>query len=274
MFKALQKQTGEEILLLEPKWLKEIKELRALDKADLLVCQGCLQPVRVRVPRYRRTHFAHKHLANCTFGAVSPELLQAQVHWVFLRSMLHEDPGKPGTIYLTTTERAFVQPSEHDAAKETMGQAVQGSLHYLDPETGLLTTFRGLRLAHAPQVFTGRKEATAALAGSRRAAVRGAESSSTRGRRRACGVTARNKASASGRKLAAWSVCRRSNPAWPARRSPSQPDQIPDPTRAPAEPRQPFARQAICLICGETTTDWVTYYGGTGKCICRKCSSI
>jgi hypothetical protein len=35
--------------------------------------------------------------------------------------------------------------------------------------------------------------------------------------------------------------------------------------------RQPFARAATCIVCGEKTTDWITYYGAQGACLCRKC---
>jgi hypothetical protein len=244
MFKSIYLITGEEIVILDPRWREQIAQLRSLASQDQLVCQGCRQPVRVRVPRFRRAHYAHKHLHNCTFGQASPELLQAravlyewlltqfgaretgkaltlekapgetqgivlprpvdgwvemgektfaywivetrlhlddrqrllawaersgaQVHWVFLSSLLHEAEEQPGKVYLSTTERAFLAPSEYETAgishsltaPGSLRPEVPGSLHYLDAELGSVTTFRGLRLAHAPQVFTGQKEQT------------------------------------------------------------------------------------------------------------------
>ncbi len=79
MFKALDTQTGNDIVILDPRWIQQIDALRRLDHANLLVCQGCRQPVRVRVGSgKRRRHFAHKHLHNCAYGNESPILLQAR----------------------------------------------------------------------------------------------------------------------------------------------------------------------------------------------------
>jgi hypothetical protein len=78
MFKCVHLPTGETILILEEAWRARIGELRRFDRQDLLVCQGCQQPVRVRAGRHRRWHFAHKHLQNCRFDQVSPAVLHAR----------------------------------------------------------------------------------------------------------------------------------------------------------------------------------------------------
>jgi hypothetical protein len=76
MYKAIDLPTGEEIIILNASWAGRIGQLRAMDSQDRLVCQGCLQPVRVRAGRRRRAHFAHKHLQGCSYGTESPEILE------------------------------------------------------------------------------------------------------------------------------------------------------------------------------------------------------
>ena len=78
MYKAIRRDTGREIIILEPSWSDEVDTLRTWDQEDLLVCQECKQPVRVRAGDIRAWHFAHKHLRNCPIGHESPELLQAR----------------------------------------------------------------------------------------------------------------------------------------------------------------------------------------------------
>lgn len=78
MFKALHRHTGEEIVILDPRWRRQIERLRSLDEQDILVCQGCLQPVRLRAGVVKRWHFAHKHLQNCPYEFESPILLHCR----------------------------------------------------------------------------------------------------------------------------------------------------------------------------------------------------
>jgi hypothetical protein len=78
VYKAVHRQNGEEILTLSLAWRERKDELRALDHADLLLCQGCLQPVRLKAGRFKRVHFAHKHLQGCSYGEASSRLLAAR----------------------------------------------------------------------------------------------------------------------------------------------------------------------------------------------------
>jgi hypothetical protein len=75
MYKAVNQHSGEDIIILDVNWEEELDTLRLLGKQDVLVCQGCRQPVRVRAGEFRRWHFAHKHRHNCTYGHDSPTLL-------------------------------------------------------------------------------------------------------------------------------------------------------------------------------------------------------
>lgn len=78
MYKCLNKFSGVEIIILDPEWRVQVKQLRVLDKQNILVCPGCRQPVRVRTGLVKRWHFAHKHLLNCPFENESPALLKSR----------------------------------------------------------------------------------------------------------------------------------------------------------------------------------------------------
>jgi hypothetical protein len=78
MFKASNKQTLEDVVILDPKWSNQIDHLRKLDKRDRLVCPGCQQPVRVRAGRKKRWHFAHKHLQDCPLSHEAAIVLEAR----------------------------------------------------------------------------------------------------------------------------------------------------------------------------------------------------
>ncbi len=78
MYKALHQPSDQEIIILDPRWKAQIEYLRALDKQDILICPGCREPVRVRAGKFKRSHFAHKHLQNCPFEQESPQLLQTR----------------------------------------------------------------------------------------------------------------------------------------------------------------------------------------------------
>jgi len=78
MFKAINKKTDEDIIILDEIWEQKIEYLRSLDRKNIILCPGCLQPVRVRAGKLKRWHFAHKHLQNCPYGYESPTLLNAR----------------------------------------------------------------------------------------------------------------------------------------------------------------------------------------------------
>lgn len=78
MFKAINRETGEGVILLAARWSGEEATLRALCQQDVLVCQECRQPVRARLGEVRRWHFAHKSRLTCALTSESPALLQAR----------------------------------------------------------------------------------------------------------------------------------------------------------------------------------------------------
>jgi hypothetical protein len=92
MFKALNIRDDAEVIIIDPKWQGGIESLRAMDRQDLLVCQGCREPVRVRAGQERRHHFAHKHLLSCSYSDESAALREARaVLYEWLSGKFGED---------------------------------------------------------------------------------------------------------------------------------------------------------------------------------------
>lgn len=92
MYKAVNRLSGEEYLVLHPKWRERRDELRAVSNAGLAVCQSCQQPVRLKAGRRLRMHFAHLHQAGCSAGHESSAVIAARAvlfDWVNTRM-----PGK------------------------------------------------------------------------------------------------------------------------------------------------------------------------------------
>jgi hypothetical protein len=227
MYKAIHAQSGAEIIILSPFWKKKINQLREMDAQDILVCQGCRQPLRVKAGEIKRPHFAHKHLQACSFGVETPEILNARAvlygwlerqfgesvtleklpqgvdlpraidcwvdapggamaywiieagikleprltiksaidqlkvhaHWICLSSMLHVEKKEFQSLLLSPTERAFLQTTPYDEMEA--GAGVPGAtLHYLDAQTEILTTYRALTLFHRPNWYKGLRKTT------------------------------------------------------------------------------------------------------------------
>jgi Competence protein CoiA-like family len=180
-------------------------------------------------------------------------------HWIFTSNMLREDPVHPGWVHLTTTEREFLQPSSLDNLAEVAGEQAGFSVHYLDPVRSWLVTFRRLHLQHPPQRYSGRKLENP-LDQVKILVETGEFIHPTE-------IT--------------WLEMYQQK-AFAAQRRLSKQKQIDAnfskekyvlPLDNQIAYRQPFQRQAVCRICGKTTTDWVSFSGKTGACLCRECSS-
>jgi hypothetical protein len=75
VYKAVHRESGEEILTLHPAWRGRSDELRRLAGEGMLVCQGCRQAVRLKAGPRKRPHFAHRHLQGCSYGQESARVL-------------------------------------------------------------------------------------------------------------------------------------------------------------------------------------------------------
>jgi len=340
MYKAIHRETNAEIVILEPTWAEQIKSLRNWGKRDVLVCQECQQPVRVRAGQVRAWHFAHKHRQDCPIGHESPQLLQARarlyrwlvgkfgtervtlekrtegadlprpvdcwvkgecnfaywifeaglkpqrrdvlhtalarpdvvVHWLFLTAMLQQDEDDNGAVHLTTTEREFMRPSDYDNPVFPGGR----TLHYLDHATGGVTTYRGLHLRHAPQVYQGKPLVHP---------IDQILVSPKTGEFVHPGEHEQLKAYQEEKKKREKIASRLTSPTLSQR-----PAIVPPPAKASSPPSPVSLNPAnspqssstvpidipvgICEICGEETNDWWYYDGKTGKCRCRKCQRL
>jgi hypothetical protein len=107
VYKAVHRQSGEEILTLHPDWRGRKNELRRLTGEDLLVCQGCRQAVRLKAGPHKRPHFAHRHLQGCSYGQESPRVLAA-------RALLYEwlADQAPGRVEAEVSLPGLLRPAD------------------------------------------------------------------------------------------------------------------------------------------------------------------
>jgi len=92
MFKALNIRDNTEVVIIDPKWIRAINQLREYGRQNILVCQGCNQPVRVRAGDQRREHFAHKHKESCDYADESAILRNSRaVLYEFLKNKFGEN---------------------------------------------------------------------------------------------------------------------------------------------------------------------------------------
>ncbi len=119
MFKSINKSSGRPVVILDPEWDSQIDVLRTLANQDLLVCQECSQPVRVRAggesavgregKRIIRRHFAHKHKQDCTYGAESYKILRARA---VLYDFLYKKFGQKVTLEKKIEDSRFFRAAD------------------------------------------------------------------------------------------------------------------------------------------------------------------
>lgn len=107
MYKALDVRDNSEVVIINPKWLTAIDQLRELGKQDILICQGCKQPVWVRAGEQKQKHFAHKHLENCNYADESPILRNSRA---VLYEWLVNQFGENVTIEKQVNETDLFRP--------------------------------------------------------------------------------------------------------------------------------------------------------------------
>lgn len=348
MFKALNKRTDQEIIILAPEWIDQIDHLRTLGRQDILVCQECKQPVRVRAGEIRIQHFAHKHQQDCPYGHESPTLLkakmilykwlcskfgagvtlekrlegdlpryvdcwvgvescsfaywiiesgmrlqkrktikegltqaQASVNWVFVADILNEDENDSNRVHLSTTEREFMQQSVYDEMTQGWRLGVGESLHYLDPDSETLITFRNLHLIHGPQMYEGTKkesEISSVLVSPKTGEfVHPGEHEALQEyekRKREREKEQRKQADALQRHRYTRNALVQSSPLVPY--EPLQKSGLGDVQQYTQEENSvspsPVKLEATCRICGARTSDWVVHYAANNTCECRECA--
>lgn len=144
MYKAVDCETGEEIIILDPFWRKRLDQLRALDHAGRLVCQGCRQQLRVKAGPVRRAHFAHRHLKACSYGSESPEILSARaVLYGWLKAQFDPSRGREASVTLEKQLAGSGLPRPVDCWVETR----EGCFAYWIIEAGIKLEPREVILA-------------------------------------------------------------------------------------------------------------------------------
>jgi hypothetical protein len=217
----------------------------------------------------------------------------AALNWVFLPRDARR--GRlPGRANLSATERELLAPSEFDAVYcESAGS--QGSLHCLDPESRVLTTYRALVCVESPQFYEGQEVATELSRVlvmpndgefvhpgeyQRLQVVREHLRQQEEASRKAQEAAERRRAERAAAAQAA--AARAAAQAQPTLSPPT------DRAQAPAKafdflaaktswlnrPKTPAAieePEGTCTLCGKRTRDWVVFDTKTGECKCRDC---
>jgi hypothetical protein len=199
------------------------------------------------------------------------EACELQTHTLFTSTMLHPDEFSPQNIFLTTTERAFMTSSQFDQSIRGYGLFQGKTLHYLDAENRLLITYRNLHLVHPPQEFAGTPIhsplASVAPFSSNGEFLHPGEE------RKLQKIQIETQYLFEKQQRTIPSLLKK---APLNQREGSSLNPVPsfETTAGQDKDRNPFEKNAPCSLCGKTTSDWITYDGKTGTCLCRSCYNI
>ncbi|MFT5700922.1 MAG: hypothetical protein ACI8ZB_003807 [Desulforhopalus sp.] len=96
MFKSIDCNTKQQIIIIDPYWTNEtISDLRLKGRDNQLNCPVCNKPVHVKAGEKKRWHFAHKDLSDCPMKHESANILQARS---LLYRWLYSKYGKQVTV--------------------------------------------------------------------------------------------------------------------------------------------------------------------------------
>jgi hypothetical protein len=197
------------------------------------------------------------------------EASRLYTHPVFTTSMLHPDQLDPQHLFLSTTERAFMTASQYDQAIRGYTLSQGKTLHYLDSENHTLVSYRNLHLNHPPQEYSGFLLKTplsniTPFPGNGEFVHPGEEQKLRKIQTESQILYEKQQRTIPS--LLNRQVADRDEVLFPKPPAPSSTaitDQIKE--------RNPFERNAMCRVCGNSTSDWITYDGKTDTCLCRNC---
>ena len=199
--------------------------------------------------------------------------------YIFLDEMHHPVPDQPGKIYLTTTERECAQTSDYDYLGHPIDLPIGQSLHYLDPTSRILKSYRDLLCVHKPQVFSGRMHVER-LDNIYLDLLRGTPVFPGEGEKLKKLTLRREhrKEKVEGARKVLGEFMNRMLPDKDADRGYDEKRQTPNHhnlksklSSASAHSQSILVEAAICMLCGQTTNDWWYLDRATGLCKCRTC---
>lgn len=226
------------------------------------------------------------------------------LHPVFLYSMLKPAESDATAFDLTPTERGLMVSTKYDPA---YGSG-EGSLHYLDCKSNMMTTLRAMVLRHAPQRYHAETvlahpmekiltDRTGLLIhpGEHKILRVHEERMAERARKRKQKEEERRARREKARHLHGRTAARETSPwgrmQWAlSEQTPTQQNKVntadppseslPETDISEASPKEEYSeitRKAMgldplrCERCGRETTDWISAAPGEGTCLCRIC---
>ena len=190
-------------------------------------------------------------------------------HSLFTTSMLNPDEHEPLHLYLTTTEREFMQLSPFDELVRGYTFTPGKTLHYLDADANTLISYRNLHLVHPPQEFSGSRLATS-LEKVHPVPETGEFVHPGEQDRLVKYQAEAQKRQEKQQRTLPYLLKQSNRPSSEQESTPA----MPSPTThkpSPEAQSSPFSKAGVCKVCSISTYDWITYDGKTGTCLCRNC---
>ncbi len=117
---------------------------------------------------YKDKRFAYWIVTNAIQKPETRQLIMdaaakahADLHFVFLSTMMRRNEAPTGELNLTTTERDFLGESAYDKIYCSTYHGGRGSLHFLNTDARTLITFRAMRCIEEPGRYKGSEHSTA-----------------------------------------------------------------------------------------------------------------
>jgi competence CoiA-like predicted nuclease len=185
------------------------------------------------------------------------------VQWIFVNDLLRPDEiSTQSRLHLTTTERAFMRKSEFDQAWQTHFEQLGSSLHYIDPDLRILTTYRNLIRIHKPQLYAGKRlqNPLSNILVSKQTGefIHPGERTQLESSRH--WIAEQQRQSEEQQKKAKNFL-----------KKASFTNKLPSIRSQKITNSSVYERSGTCRVCGIVTSDWVSYFGETRECICRGC---
>jgi len=191
------------------------------------------------------------------------------VHTLFTASMMNPDEFESQHVYLTTTERAFLESSSFDALIRGYAFSAGKTLHYLSETDKTLITYRNLHLVHPPQEYAGYRVAT--LLPEVFPIPETGELSHPGELEKLDKLQSKTQKLQEKQQRILPQILKGSTASMGQKGTTTAPH-LPGPLTPPLKAEyNPFSKTAICRKCGNLTSDWITFDGKNGTCLCRNC---